>query len=206
MNIKKFHLGPMMTNCFLVWREDKIAYFFDCGGKNLDKVEQFVKEEKLDLQYLILTHGHGDHIDGVPEFLKRFPQAKLYIGLEEKDFLYDANLNLSPYISGDTFQYDGDVHFVQGGDLIEDFLVIDSPGHTIGSKCFYAEKDNILIAGDTLFYHSYGRFDLPTGSQRQLVESLRKLCQLPENTVVYNGHTEETTIGEEKRYLGFQSK
>ena len=86
MKVKTFPLGPMMTNCFLAWKEDKTAYFFDCGGKNLEKLEQFVKQENLDMKYLVLTHGHGDHIDGIYEFLKLFPNASLYIGEEEKEF------------------------------------------------------------------------------------------------------------------------
>src|SRR3712207_8017330 len=81
--------------------------------------------------------------------------------------------------------------------MVGEFLVFDTPGHTIGSKSFYHKYSKILMAGDTLFYHSYGRFDLPTGSQHQLVESLKKLCSLPEDTIVYNGHTEETTRSEE---------
>lgn len=204
MKIKKFQLGPMMTNCFLAWKDDKTAYFFDCGGKNLDKLENFVKQEALHMKYLILTHGHGDHVDGVHEFLKRFPTAELYIGAEEKNFLTEPTLNLNAYISGEPFKYDGEVKLMRGGDMIGDFLVIDTPGHTIGSKSLYHKDSNTLIAGDTLFYHSYGRFDLPTGNQSQLVESLKKLCELPENTIVYNGHTENTTIAEEKLYLGFK--
>lgn len=206
MKIKKFQLGPMMTNCFLAWTEDHIAYFFDCGGKNLGKVEAFVKQENLTVKYLVLTHGHGDHIDGIREFLKKFPEAELYLGAEEEDFLQNPSLNLNSYISGEIFQYDGKANLVKGGDLVGEFLVLDTPGHTIGSKSFYHAASKTLMVGDTLFYHSYGRFDLPTGNQYQLVESLRKLCELPEDTVVYNGHTEETTIGEEKIYLGFSHK
>ena len=86
--------------------------------------------------------------------------------------------------------------------MIGDFKVIDTPGHTIGSKCFYDEKGKILISGDTLFRRSYGRYDLPTGDLNMLCNSLEKLSKLPEETVVYNGHTDETTIGEEKIFLG----
>lgn len=98
----------MMTNCF--WLGKKTGPpIFDCGGKNLDKLEAFVKEKQLHMKYLILTHGHGDHIDGVHEFLKRFPQAKLYIGKEEQEFLSNPNLNLNAYISGENFEYHGEI-------------------------------------------------------------------------------------------------
>src|SRR3712207_7036314 len=70
--------------------------------------------------------------------------------------------------------------------MVGDFLVLDTPGHTIGSKSFYHKDSKILMAGDTLFYHSYGRFDLPTGSQHQLVESLKKLCSLDRKSTRLN--------------------
>lgn len=202
MQVKEFHLGPMMTNCFLAWQEDKIAYLFDCGGENLEALVSFVKEKGLDLQYMVLTHGHGDHIAGLDTFFKYFPNAKLYIGEEEKAFLEDANLNLNSYITGKEFHYSGDYQTLRGGDRVGAFLVIDTPGHTIGSKSYYHEPSHTLFSGDTLFYHSYGRCDLPTGNERQLLESLRKLCRLPEETKVYSAHTESTSIGEEKRFLG----
>lgn len=85
--------------------------------------------------------------------------------------------------------------------MIGDFKVIDTPGHTIGSKSFYYEKEKILISGDTLFKRSYGRYDLPTGNLEMLCNSLKKLSKLPDETIVYNGHTDSTTIGEEKRFL-----
>lgn len=78
--------------------------------------------------------------------------------------------------------------------------VIDTPGHTKGSKCFYYEADNMLMAGDTMFKNSFGRYDLPTGNVDELFDSLQKLVKLPPETLVYNAHTETTTIGDEKLF------
>jgi glyoxylase-like metal-dependent hydrolase (beta-lactamase superfamily II) len=78
--------------------------------------------------------------------------------------------------------------------------VLHTPGHSIGSMCLYDEASGILIAGDTLFYGAVGRTDLPTGDGAQQKESLKKLAQLPDETKVYCGHDEDTTIGREKRY------
>ncbi len=108
------------------------------------------------------------------------------------------------YITGRNFVYDGTYSVVKEGDKIGEFIVIDTPGHTIGSKSFYCPESKILISGDTMFRRSYGRYDLPTSSGDMLFKSLRKLCELPEDVRVYSGHSDETTIGEEKKFLSMQ--
>ena len=135
------------------------------------------------------------------DLASHYPKAKVYIGEEDKDFLYNSELSLSAAIFGEAFKFKGELITVKEGDIIGDFKVIDTPGHTIGSKSFYDEKDKILMSGDTLFRRSYGRYDLPTGNLNMLCNSLQKLSKLPDETIVYNGHTDNTTIGEEKRFL-----
>lgn len=203
MQIKCFPLGAMWTNCYLVYDEiTKEAYFFDCGGKNIENLNEYIEKNNLDLKHIILTHGHGDHIEGLNILAETYPKAKIYIGKEEKDFLFDSNLSLSDRIFGEKFTFNkGEVIEVVEGNFIGNFKTIDTPGHTIGSKSFYNQKDGILIAGDTMFRRSYGRYDLPTGDEDTLYRSLNKLCSLPENTVVYSGHTDPTTIAEEKLFL-----
>ena len=105
----------------------------------------FIEENKLNLKYIILTHGHGDHIQGLNELANHFPNAKVFIGEEEKDFLFNSEYSLSDRIFGENFKFNGTYTTVKEGDLIGDFLVLDTPGHTIGSKCFYNEENNILI-------------------------------------------------------------
>lgn len=202
MKIKCFPLGAMYTNCYLAYDENtKEAYFFDCGGKNIGKLNQFIEENNLNLKYIVLTHGHGDHIEGLNLLAETYPEAKVYIGKEEKEFLYNSNLSLMRNISGTDFVYNGELNVLSEGDMVGKFKTIDTPGHTVGSKCFYYEAENILISGDTMFRRSYGRYDLPTGDIDSLFHSLYKLSKLPENTVVYSGHSEPTTIGEEKVFL-----
>ena len=199
MKIKAFPLGIYMANCYLVWQENKEASIFDCGDSNFQDLISFIKEKELCVKNIILTHGHGDHIGGINELVKIFPEATVYIGEEEAEFLINPKLSLSEAIHGKEFIYNGKFKTLKEGDSIFGFKVIDTPGHTIGSKCFYNKENKIMITGDTLFKDSYGRYDLPTGNLVQLRESLKKICEdYPEDTMVYSGHTEPTTLGDER--------
>ncbi|STO31134.1 hydroxyacylglutathione hydrolase [Fusobacterium necrogenes] len=204
MNIQTFYLGSLMTHCYLVWNENREAYLFDCGGENIGRVETFLKTHELTLKYMVLTHGHGDHIGGLNRIKEIFPDVTVYIGKEEEKFLTEPELNLMRYMNGKDFIYDGDYITIKEGDMVGEFEVLDTPGHTIGSKCFYNVKEKMLISGDTMFKRSFGRYDLPTSDGEMLFNSLRKLCTLPEDTKVYSGHSEPTTIGEERAFLTMQ--
>ena len=200
MNIKRVVAGVYAVNCYIVYNDNKKGFIIDPGGDS-DDIIKFIDEENINLEFILLTHGHGDHIEGLNDLASHYPKAKVYIGEEDKDFLYNSELSLSDAIFGEVFRFKGELITVKEGDTIGDFKVIDTPGHTIGSKSFYDEKDKILMSGDTLFRRSYGRYDLPTGSLEMLCHSLEKLSKLPDETVVYNGHTDNTTIGEERRFL-----
>jgi len=201
MKIKEFKLGMMPTNSFLVWK-DKEAILFDCGGENLSTLENFIDENDLILKKVIFTHGHYDHIAGLLKLKEIYPSIEVYIGKEEEEFFRDSSLSLSGYLGNVDFKYENSYNTVQGGDIIEGFTVIDTPGHTIGGKCFFHKESGIVIVGDTMFKGSYGRYDFPTSDGRSLFASLKKLCDiLPSETKVYNGHTEMTTIGIERQNL-----
>ncbi|HAS79738.1 MAG TPA: hydroxyacylglutathione hydrolase [Fusobacteriaceae bacterium] len=201
MNIKEFKLGMMPTNSFLVWKE-KEAILFDCGGDDLSKLESFIEEKNLILEKVIFTHGHYDHIGGLLKLKEIYPDVVVYIGKEEEEFLTNSDLSLSNYLINKNFKYKDSYKTLKDGDIIDGFLVIDTPGHTQGGKSFFHKESGIVIVGDTMFKGSYGRYDLPTSNGKSLFASLKKLCDiLPSDTRVYNGHTEMTTIGEEKKNL-----
>ena len=109
-------------------------------GENLDRLTTFIKTNGLTLKYIVLTDGHGDHIAGLNKIVEEYPEAEVYIGKEEAAFLTEDELNLMIYITGRNFVYDGTYNVVKDGDKIGEFIVIDTPGHTIGSKSFYCPE------------------------------------------------------------------
>lgn len=200
MIIKNFISGPLAVNSYLVADENsKKAIMIDAGGHNTNMVN-FIKDNNLHLEYIILTHGHGDHIGGVEAYQKEFPEAKLIAGEDEKQLLSDAGLNFSKETTGKTIELIAD-HYVSDGEIIKigdlDLKFIHTPGHTTGGICILI--GNALFSGDTLFAQSIGRTDFPGGSFSEISASIHnKLFVLPSETRVYPGHMNETTIGFEK--------
>lgn len=204
MEMKLFYLGEMMGCAYLTWNEEKEATLFDCGGENLENMFAFLETHRLNLKRVMLTHGHYDHIAGINKMLEYKSDIEFYIGEEEVAFLSDSSLSLSGMLGGGNFKFKGDVKPLKDGDIVGDFIVIDTPGHTRGSKCYYNEKAGVIFSGDTMFRNSHGRVDLPTGNPSAMKESLRKLVSnYPGEVEVYSGHTEGTTLAAEKRFLTF---
>ncbi len=206
IKIEKFVIGPIGTNCYIVRNEETKECFVTDPAACPSELTGHIRREGLLVRAVLLTHGHFDHIMGLDDFLKEFP-VPVYAYQEEKKVLEDANLNSSLGMFGRPYTFSG-AEYLTDGQVLEvagiEVHVIYTPGHTIGGCCYYIPAENVLISGDTLFHGSIGRTDLPTGSSSQLVRSVReKLMVLPEETKVYPGHMEETTIGYEKRYNPF---
>ena len=202
LKIGKFILSSCATNCYFVYEEGKKdVIFFDPGDRG-EYIYEKLTEAGFHIAAIYLTHGHFDHIEGCNE-LRNLTGAKVYALDVEKELLEDPATNLSgAFGSAYTVAADG---FVKDGDVCTEagmtFKVIATPGHTKGGCCYYFEEDGILIAGDTLFEESVGRIDFPGGSASELIHSIReKLFLLPDDTKVYPGHGEATTIGHEKEY------
>lgn len=189
-------LGIFSANCYILRNEEK-ALIIDPGG-NPEIIYPSIGERQL--IYIINTHGHYDHIAANNDLKARY-DTKLAIGMHDAQLLMNPELNLSlltesPFISmvPDILLKDGDILEFDNKKL----QIIHTPGHTIGSICI--KVDNLLFSGDTLFFHSIGRTDLPTGSFEDLKTSIKtKLYTLPDDTIVYTGHGEKTSIGEEKK-------
>ena len=202
LRIQTLVLGMVSTNCYLIYEENGgpavIVDPADNGARILDKC----RELSLTPEAILLTHGHFDHIGAVEDIRRAFP-VTVYAGKEEGKLLKDPQANLSSQFgAGWTVQAD---RLVEDGEeltlLGRTWKVMETPGHTKGSVCYYIPQEEVLISGDTLFCDSFGRTDFPGGSTASLVDSIvNKLMKLPENTMVYSGHGEATTIGHEKKY------
>ena len=201
MKIERFVLGPIETNCYVVVNEDtKECFAVDmayCPKAYVDHI----REQGYQMKALFLTHGHFDHIGAANEVREHYG-IKIYASCDEEKLLASPARNLSNAygmslrVTADVLHNDGDILELAGLKI----KAIHTPGHTAGGTCYYIESDKTLMSGDTLFAGSVGRTDYPTASSAAMMESLHdKLCKLPDDTDVYPGHGEFTTIGYEKQ-------
>lgn len=203
MKIKRFALGSLWTNCYLVWDSKGDGIVVDPGGPAED-VENFIRDNDIHIHWIILTHGHGDHIGGIPD-LRNLSENGVAVHYADAMALTDPSKNLSSMMgeplamrAADKELKDGEVLNV--GEM--SIKIIHTPGHTEGGICLLMSEgeEQMLISGDTLFARSIGRSDLPGGDEAVLIESLKKLQDLPDKMRVFPGHGPETTIGAERQY------
>ncbi|MEG1992826.1 MAG: MBL fold metallo-hydrolase [Acetivibrio sp.] len=201
MKIKIMVLGMVRTNCYILNDETtKQAIVIDPGDEG-DKICAYMKENDLKLMGIFLTHGHFDHITGLQDLKDTMP-AKVYAAKAEQELLMNPQWNCSESFGNFvTAQVD---QFLEDGQSIEiasmQIKVLATPGHTRGGVCYYFEQEKVLFSGDTLFFESIGRTDLPTGNGQIILESVaKKLMPLPDEIQVYPGHGNHTSIGYERR-------
>lgn len=207
MKITKIIGGPLPTNCYLLTDEETGATAVIDPGFESEELSEAVQNNG-NVQAILLTHGHFDHISGVQK-IQKLTGAKIYLYSDEILFVKDDTLNLASAFFGSEvppFRVDvplNDNDTIQLGNL--SIRVLHTPGHTVGGCCFIVE--DVIFSGDTLMKLSCGRTDCPTGSYSQILDSLRKLSGLKGDFHVYPGHGSATTLNRERQnntYMGIR--
>lgn len=208
MYIKRLVLGDVGSNCYILKDEKTgIGAVVDCGEYTEELRASIIKARIKELKYILLTHGHFDHINGVAELKKQFPGALIAIGEKDGENLYSKEKSLAEcfgFILNEAFP---DL-LLKENDVLElgetKLTVLDTPGHTFGGVCFVCHSEKCVFTGDTLFKLTIGRTDKYGGDTFTLLRSVEKLTELPDDYRVFPGHNIDTTIGAEKlrnRYL-----
>jgi hydroxyacylglutathione hydrolase len=206
LQIKSFVFNPIQENTYILFNEQKECLIIDPGmyfEEEKEAMQNFIIENNLIPKGLLNTHCHLDHVFG-NKFIAETYNLTLQIHKGEKPVLDFAPVVALQY-NMPFDNYAGDFIYLKEGDTIKlnnDVLtIIEAPGHSPASICFYCKQQNFIIGGDVLFQRSIGRTDLPGGDYETLISNIRnKLLILPDETKVYSGHGDVTTIGEEKRY------
>ena len=219
MNLHLLHTGPLGVNTYILPLFENKVLIVDPADSSFSgdegSVLAFLQKNKLEAQAILLTHGHFDHVAGLPALKKAFPLVPIAIHSQDKDFIGENSakmqgislgqmgfLDFLPYVSQlpspDFFLEDSltlDKVFQNHSfseeikKALSEWEVIHSPGHTRGSCCFYNKKELTLISGDTMFFHSWGRTDLIGGNEEEIHKSLLKILDYcDKNTKVYPGH------------------
>lgn len=201
MKLNCLTVGMLETNCYIASDAEKNAVVVDPGGE-AQRIIDWLEKAGLKPAAILLTHGHPDHTLGLRAVQEHF-DVPAYACIEEKPFFDDpaSAVPRYPYVP----EKPKEIRYLKDGESLEllgeRWELIHTPGHTWGSCCFYVPDAGVLFAGDTLFKDTYGRTDLNTGSDTDIMDSIgRKLMALPDETQVLPGHGEPTQIGRERRY------
>ena len=193
MEVKVLQVGPIGTNCYLLEDEKAhVAAVIDPGDE-AGRILQVIKDDGVDVKYILLTHGHYDHTTAVPELHQALPQAEIYIHKADANGAGSRLFPLAGQIPDLKFYDEGDALTL--GELT--IQVLHTPGHSKGSVTL--KVGDVLFCGDTLFAGSCGRTDLAGGSYEEIMASLKKLGELPGDYHVCPGHDVTSTLERERR-------
>lgn len=198
-------------NSYILFNDNKDGFIVDPGFNEDNRLLDHIEKIGVNIVGIVITHAHYDHITALNEVVNRFPNAVCYMNEDERELLDNPRLNLSK------FREDGcekvltfvpkNLVLLSDNEIFESagfkIKMIKTPFHTKGSACFYVESEKVLFSGDTLFYTTIGRCDLPTGSNRTIETSLKKLLTLPLDIKICPGHGVATTMERESKYNSY---
>lgn len=201
MQIKILPLGEVRANSYLVTDEATgETVLIDCGECTPQLVSELEKAGIDHIKYILLTHGHFDHIWGVPA-VNRLVGAPVMVHKEDADCLFDEERSLAyRHFPGEQELFRAD-RLLEDGDVLpfgrQEIRVLHTPGHSKGSVCYVC--GNLIFSGDTLFARTVGRTDFPDGSIEELGGSVKRLFALPGDYIVYPGHNRPTMLDIERK-------
>lgn len=219
MKVDRFIAGPVAANCYVV-ETGKETVVIDCG-EFTDEIRE--RLDGVQVKYILLTHGHADHTLGVFDMKQAHPEAQVFIHESEVEYLTSDRIHkldaetlsngfgaLAPEV------YMGEAHYlppdgtVKEGDVLPfgdtEIQVLHTPGHSMGSVCYFIPSERTIFTGDTLFCLTVGRTDLYGGSDEAMLDSITRLYKMMAINDIYPGHNRETTMDYEKRRNRFMRR
>lgn len=206
MEIEQVTSGPFETIGYLISEEGGEAIIIDTPLESTHLFMRSIRRNHLKVKAIVLTHTHWDHTADAAE-LRRQTGAKIYVHKADKYRVLDPNKFTIMRLPFDLEAAEPDVE-LEGGEVLSigklNFKIVHTPGHTEGGICLVEETEKVIFSGDTLFNGSIGRCDLPGGSMHELVDSIKdKIMIYPDETTIYCGHGEETSVGFERTHNPF---
>ena len=199
MHILRMPLGQMQTNAYMVYCKETMEGIIIDPGASGEYVVNQAKEHGIKLKYIVLTHGHGDHIGGVDK-IKELLEIPVIAFEKEKEVLNNPTINLSPMLGMGDYVMDADIYIDESYEIEFGNLkgkVYHTPGHTVGGMTIRIGE--ALFTGDTIFKGSIGRTDFPGGNHSALLNSIHsKIMVLDDDLTILSGHGEITSVGEER--------
>ena len=198
-------VGPFPTNAYFYINDDSNHGFLIDPGYEASKLLRVIEKRELIVEKILLTHGHFDHIGAVNE-LQSALNIPVCMQSNGRDYVKNTEMNGSKSFYAPPTVIEGEVTYLEDESEIAlsnnpDFKlkIIPVPGHTTDGAMYYSARDGVAFVGDSIFYRSIGRTDLPGGNYDVLIDSIkRRILTLPDDTILLSGHSEPTTVGEEK--------
>jgi len=202
MEIKIFNNNPMNENTYIITENEK--WFIIDPGFEDEKINIFTKKNKTP-QFILITHGHYDHIGGINFFIKKYENINILSSKDCEEKFYDPEKNLSYFFNMQTDFKDLNIKFIKENDIINfennKIEVFETPGHSKDSLTFKLE--NNFFVGDLIFKQGIGRYDMPDSNINELKKSIKRIMQFDDKSIIYSGHGEKTTLENEKENLNF---